>query len=138
MLFEDSVVIAASADHAFEVYADVECWPEWTASMTTVKRLDSGQFGIGSSARIKQPRLPEVVWTVTEFEPGRSFSWVARSPGVRSTGRHSVDSVGDRCIARLSVEQQGPVGLVIGVLTRRLTRRYLMLEAAGLKRVCEG
>jgi uncharacterized protein YndB with AHSA1/START domain len=137
MMFADSVVIAAPAAEVFEVYADVERWPEWTASMTTVRRLDSGQFGIGSAARIKQPRLPEVVWTVTDFQPGRSFTWVARSPGVLSTARHNVDNAEAGCLVRMSVQQQGPVGLLIGSLSRGLTKRYLALEAAGLKRLCE-
>ena len=34
---------------------------------------------------------------------------------------------------RQTIDQRGPIGVAVGVLTRRLTRRYLDLEAQGLK-----
>jgi hypothetical protein len=37
----------------------------------------------------------------------------------------------------LSVSYGGPLGVVVGWMLRGLTRRYLALEAAGLKRRCE-
>jgi len=37
----------------------------------------------------------------------------------------------------LSVEQSGILGSVVGLMTGRLTERYLTIEAAGLTRRCE-
>jgi len=34
----------------------------------------------------------------------------------------------------LSLTQHGPLGVLVGALTSRLTRRYLDLETSGLKR----
>jgi hypothetical protein len=34
---------------------------------------------------------------------------------------------------RQRIEQRGPLGALVGVMLRRLTRRYLELEAQGLK-----
>jgi uncharacterized membrane protein len=133
MRFEDSAVIAAPASTVWEVYSDVERWPEWTASVTSVELLDPGPLRVGSRARIRQPRLPVAEWTVTEIDEGRSFTWVARGPGVRTTGTHRVEPDGAGARATAILEQGGPLGPVVGFLTRGLTKRYLAMEAAGLK-----
>jgi uncharacterized protein YndB with AHSA1/START domain len=136
--FELSVEIAAAPEAVWAMWTDVERWPEWTASMTEVRRLDGGPFGVGSRARVRQPRLPTVVWEVTEAEPGRSFVWVARGPGAVTTAAHRLTPSGDgRVTATLGVRQSGPLGTVFGRLTAGLTRRYLRLEADGIKRRCE-
>jgi uncharacterized membrane protein len=133
MRFEDSAVIAAPASTVWEVYSDVEHWPEWTDSVTSVDLLAPGPLRVGSRARIRQPRLPVAEWTVTEFDDGKSFTWVARGPGVRTTGTHVVEPHGDGARATAILVQAGPLGPVVGFLTRGLTKRYLAMEAAGLK-----
>jgi uncharacterized protein YndB with AHSA1/START domain len=138
--FEASIEVAAPAEQVFEVYADVERWPEWTASVTTVERLDPGPFQVGSRARIKQPKLPVAVWEVTALQPGRSFTWIARGPGLLTTGTHEVAPLpggrGSRVLARL--DQDGIFGPLVAGLSKGLTNRYLNLELQGLKARCEG
>jgi uncharacterized membrane protein len=133
MRFEDSAVIAAPASTVWEVYSDVEHWPELTESVTSVELLDPGPLRVGSRARIRQPRLPVAEWTVTEIDPGRSFTWVARGPGVRTTGTHVVEPHDDGARATAILVQGGPLGPVVGLLTKGLTKRYLAMEIAGLK-----
>ena len=138
MRFEDSSVIAAPAATVWAIYSDVERWPDWTASVTSVELLDAGPLRVGSRARVRQPRLPVAEWTVTEIDEGRSFTWVARGPGVRTTGTHLVVPHGDGARATAILDQGGPLGPVVGFLTRGLTRRYLAMEATGLKARAEG
>ena len=139
MRFEATIDVAAPAERVFGVYTDVEHWPDWTASVTSVERLDQGPLRVGSRARIKQPRLPVTVWEVTGLVPGRSFTWVARGPGIVSTGSHAVSPMAgeDRVKVTASLEQAGPLGPFLGFLTRRLTDRYLDTEVRGIKAYCE-
>ena len=135
-----TVEIDAAPERVWDVMTDVETWPEWADTVTSVTRLDEGPLGLDSKARIEQPKLPPTEYTVTEFSPGRSFTWVATSPGVRVTARHDVEALPDGGTrVRLGVDQAGPLGTVMGRLFfKRLTERYLATEAAGLKTRCEG
>lgn len=134
------VQIDAPPEHVWEVLTDVERWPEWTETVTSVTRLDEGPLTTNARARVEQPKLPPTEYVVTELSPGQSFTWVATSPGVRVIARHDVESSprgGTR--VRLSVEQAGPLGKVMGRLFfKGLTDRYLAAEAAGLKARSEG
>jgi uncharacterized membrane protein len=138
MHFEAGIEIAASAQRVFDVYTDVERWPDWTSSVTRVERLDEGPLRLGSRARIRQPKLPVAVWEVTAIEPGRSFVWVARGPGLLTTGSHVVTSLAGNAVrVTASLDQDGIFGPLVGGLSRSLTQRYLELEVRGLKAHCE-
>jgi uncharacterized membrane protein len=137
MRFVRTVGIEAAPERVWEVMSDVEAWPSWTASVTSVRLLQPGPFAVGSRALVRQPRLPVATWRVTELVPGRRFVWVARGPGLRTTGRHEVMPDGDGSLVTLTLDQQGPLGGLVGRLTSNLTERYLGLEAEGLKRRSE-
>lgn len=132
-----AVDIDASAERVWAVMTNVEAWPQWTASVTEVRRLDAGRFGVGSRVRIKQPKFPPAVWTVEELVSGRSFTWAAGAPGFRSIGRHTVESTRTGSRATLELEQRGLVGELFGRFVAGTTDRYVRLEAAGLKRRSE-
>ena len=131
--------IEAPVDRVWEVLRDVERWPEWTSTVTSVRRLDDGPLAVGSRARIEQPRIPPTEYVVTELEPSRSFTWVATGPGVRTTARHLLEALGTGGTrVTLAVEQAGLLGAVMGRFYRRLTDRYLATEAEGIKARSEG
>jgi uncharacterized membrane protein len=125
--------IPAAADVVWAVMSDVARWPEWTASITSVERLDDGPFTVGSRAKVRQPGFPAVVWTVTELDEGRSFTWQARSPGVVSTGFHAVRAVPGGCEAELGLTQTGALAPLMRLLFGRRTRRFVQMEADGLR-----
>ena len=113
--------------------ADVQRWPEWTASVTSAQLLDARDFKSGSRVRIKQPKLPSVVWQVTGFDPGRSFEWRAGAPGLRSVARHIIEAADSGSRATLWIEQTGVMARLLNLFYRSLTQRYVRMEAEGLK-----
>ena len=88
---------------------------------------------MGKRFEIKQPRLPKLVWEVTALDEGRSWTWEQRSPGGRTVAVHEVSAQGARTRVRQRLDQQGPVGALVARLMRGTTKRYLELEAQGLK-----
>lgn len=137
MNFSVATEISASPDLVWRVISDIERWAEWTPTVTSIRRLDSGPLAVGSRARIRQPRLPPAEWRVTELEEGRGFTWVTGGPGAKVSARHWVDPFAGGSRATLSVAFAGPGGRFVGWLIRGLNERYLRLEAAGLKQRSE-
>ena len=132
-VFTTSRHIDAPAPEVWRVMADVVRWPEWTPTVDSVERLDEGPFGVGSRARVRQPRLPAATWRVSELVDGRSFTWEATGPGMRTVGRHEVVPDGTGSRVTLGIEQAGPVGAVAALVWRGLTRRYVEQEAESLE-----
>jgi len=133
MRFETTVAVDAAPGTVWAVLTDVESWPLLTASMTSVERLDPGPLHPGSRVRIRQPRLPVAEWTVTEVIEGRRFTWAASAVGVRTTAVHEVLPDGGSSRLRLALDQGGVLGDLAGRLAGRLIKRYVQMEAAGIK-----
>ena len=130
--FVTSRHIDAPTEPVWQVLFDVARWPEWLPTVDSVERLDDGPVQVGSRAEVRQPRLPRAVWEVTEVVEGRSFTWEATGPGMRTIGRHEVVPDGAGSLVTLGIEQIGPVGAVAALVWRRLTQRYIELEAQSL------
>ncbi len=134
MITESGVTIDAPASLVWEVFTDVERWPEWTASVTRLVALDGPGLAVGRRFRIKKPKLPTLVWEVTEVVLGVSWIWMQRSPGGSTIAQHEVmPTANGRTLVRQVLDQRGPIGALVARLMRKTTRRYLELEAQGLK-----
>lgn len=132
-----SVQIEAPPDCVWAVMSDIERWHEWTPTITSIRRTNAGPFRIGARARIHQPRLPPADWVVTALNEGRGFDWESRAPGVRVLARHVVEPGASGTRVTLSVQYSGLFGNILGRLTAGINRRYIALEADGLKRRAE-
>ena len=138
MITDSSVEIDAPASIVWDVFVDVERWSEWTASIERIVALDAPGIEVAKRFEIKQPRMPKLVWEVTAVEPGVSWTWRQHSFGATTFATHEVVAQeADRTLVRQRIDQRGPLGVTVGVLTRRLTKRYLELEAQGLKSCSE-
>jgi uncharacterized membrane protein len=134
MFTEDSIEIDAPAQLVWEVFSDVERWPEWTESVTSLVGLDGSNLAVGKRFSIKQPGMSKLTWKVTEIDPGLSWTWAQRAPGVAVTARHHVIAQPDgRTLVRQELEQRGMAGALVGRMMLKKTKRFLELEAQGLK-----
>ena len=134
--YTERVEVEAPAERVWSVMSDVERWHEWTASITSVD-LHGQPMGPGASATVRQPKLPTVDWTVTSYRPLEEFTWTSGGRGIRTVGRHLMRTQGTSVHVELAIEQRGPLAWLANLLLARLTRRYLRLEAAGLKQRSE-
>ena len=128
MEWTHSETIDAPADVVWQLTTDVEAWPTYMPTVTTVERLDEGPLRAGASARIKQPGQAAATWTVTELTPGSTFSWRSQRRGMAMVGGHRVEPEGPGSRSTLTLTMTGPLTPVLGRLLGPLMRRVLRTE----------
>ena len=131
--FVERVAIEAPPAGVWAVMADLEHWPEWTDSVSRIEALEWATTGIGSRFRVEQPKLKPAEFTTTEWSPGSGFTWVSRAPGIRSIATHRIEARGDGSEVTLALRFEGWLGPVVGLFAGGLVRRYMRMEAQGLK-----
>jgi uncharacterized membrane protein len=137
MKITNSIVIAAPAERVWQLTTDVANWPAITPTMQRVERLDEGPFGLGSTARIKQPGQTPAVWTVTRFDAGHEFAWQTTRMGVIMTGSHRVERDGDQTRNTLGLDMTGRGAGLMGLLFGGIMRKALQTENNGFKTSAE-
>jgi uncharacterized membrane protein len=133
MRFISSIDIDAPPSVVWEIWSDIERWPEWTASVSRVQPLEPGPLAVGLRARVEQPKLRPAEWRVTEVVPGRRFVWISSSPGLRATATHDVEPRGAGSRAISTITFAGPIGWLVGRVWGSLTQGYMDMEGEGLK-----
>jgi uncharacterized protein YndB with AHSA1/START domain len=134
MIFETAVDVDATPTAVWEVLADVEKWPEWTTTMTSLTIQGGKSLAAGSVVRVDQPKIGPNDYLVTEFVPGASFTWSATTLGMVQTAEHVVAARdGGGSTVRLTFRMSGPMSGLVGRMAGKTVREYLATEAAGLK-----
>ncbi len=136
--FETSLDIATQPERAWAVLADLERWPEWTASMTRLERLDPGALEAGKRVRVEQPKLQPAVFTITDWQPGHSFAWTMGGALLGAHSEHVLAPVAGGSRLELRLEYTGLLGPLVAMAYGGLTRRYMAMEAEGLRARAEG
>jgi len=137
--FQIETEINASAELVWATMRDVERWPEWAPTVTSVHLQTPPPLAVGSRVVIRQPKLPPALWRIVELDDSvRSFTWINSAPGVRVIAKHLVVPLGERSRVRLSLRFEGLLAGILGFATRKLNNRYLAMEAQGLKSRVEG
>jgi uncharacterized membrane protein len=135
---ETNIEINAPQEDVWQLISDIERWPEWNKSTIEASWLDGKTMGIGSRARIKQPRMPVLVWEVTELDAGSSFTWKTSSSGISTVALHRIRPLAaDRVSVTLRLQQSGVLAPILGVFTAPRAKRYVQMEADGLKQRAE-
>jgi uncharacterized protein YndB with AHSA1/START domain len=129
----DSIIINAPVEVVWSVTSDIERWPEWTPTITSVKRLDTDPLKPGSIARVSQPMQPASEWVVTEIIPGRVFSWETRRSGLHMIATHELSSEGSSTKNVLHLDARGALAIMLWPLLRYA----LAKENRALKQRCE-
>jgi uncharacterized membrane protein len=138
MRFEKSIEILAPQQRVWDVLSDVAAWPQRIETVDTVQLLTPAPITRGSRVRLKQPKLPEGTWDITVWDVPSYFEWTQKSGGMTVAAGHRVEAIGvDRARLTLTVEMRGPLAPIVGVFYRKLTDRYMTLEAEGMKRAAE-
>jgi hypothetical protein len=137
LVIRASASSAATPDRLWSLASDVERWGDRLPTVDAVRPLGSSPVGVGSKFEVRQPGLPKAVWQVTDWQQGRSFTWVSTSPGVRSTAVHAVHDDGDGSRLELSLEWTGPLAWVLERLIGRKAEGMVETEAVTFARLAE-
>jgi hypothetical protein len=97
----------ASPEAVFALWADVEGWPAWDASLVATT-LD-GPFAAGSTGTLHPQGMPEpIAFTITAVEEGRAFADETRLGPFVLRFRHRVDARGEGARIVVEIEAEGP------------------------------
>lgn len=89
--------IDAAAERVWEVFTDLDRWPEWGPSITGATA--DGPLGPGARGRVRTVVGVEVPFVITEWDEGRRWAW--RVAGIPATV-HTVEPLGDPAAERRS------------------------------------
>ena len=138
MRFEESIEIDAPPRRVWDVLSDLEAWPGRIDTVDVVELLTPAPLSQGGRVRLKQPKLPEGIWEITAWNAPSFFEWRQKSGGVRSVAGHRVEELErGRSRLRLSLDMQGLLVPIIGLVSRSLITRYMSTEAQGMKVAAE-
>lgn len=132
-----TIVDATPAD-VWRLLSDVATWPSWTPTMTSIRALGPGPLAVDARFRVEQPGLRPVVMEVTAVDPGRSFTWCAVQPGLRTEATHVVSAEGSHgARVELSFSLAGPLAALVWLRYGRMIRRFVETEAQCLRSAAE-
>ena len=138
MRFEKSIDIDASQQRVWDVLSQIEAWPQRIETVDNVEQLTPAPVTKGSQFRLRQPRLPEGTWEITVWEAPSYFEWIQKTTGATSVAGHRVETLPDgRSRLTLTLDMRGFLIPIVAVFYRKLTNRYMDLEAEGMKRAAE-
>jgi uncharacterized membrane protein len=138
MRFEKSIEVDAPQQRVWDALSALESWPQRIETVETVELLTPAPITEGSRVRLKQPKLPEGIWDITVWDAPSYFEWVQKTGGTMSVAGHRVEALGEgRSRLTLTLEMRGFLIPLIALFYKKLTNRYMDLEAEGMKRAAE-
>ena len=130
----------AAPDQVWEVISDLDAWPEVLPTVNRVERDDpAAPLGVGTAYYVEQPKLRRARWEVTEWKPGKAFTWTSSAPGLTMTATHEVSATpsgGTEIV--LGMHWSGLLSGLLGMLYGRMARDYMETEAATFAARAEG
>ena len=139
-IFSSVGEVNASAQSVWDVTVDVERLPELTPTMTSVVLVDPDvPLAVGSQARIRQPGMRELTWTVSTFDEPNEFVWSTKVMGVTMVATHLVERLSDEtCRQTLTVAlSSGWRARLMGAVAGRKLQAALETESSGIAAAAE-
>lgn len=126
----------ASPADVWALWADPDRWGDWNRDIDRAE-ID-GPFAVGSTARIRFRRGPQLRFAITALEHERRFTDETVLPGARMAHEHRVEPEGEgvRISNRISID--GPAAPFYGALMGRRIRASLPEFVESERRLAEG
>ncbi|WP_052304893.1 SRPBCC family protein [Stackebrandtia nassauensis] len=139
MFHHVTLAVKAPVDLVWRTIADLEDWPKWTPTVTSVKPSHQDGLRVGDTAEVVQPKQRDRVWTITEVKEGESFTWKASDPGgLRLSADHIAKPGPDgTTVVELTFDLAGPTAFLAKLLAGATIRKFVDTEAKSLKEWCE-
>ena len=135
---ERTIDINAPIQSIWDITLDIERWPEWTASMKSIRKRQSGPISIGSVAQVEPNGGVASDWTVSELQAPNLFAWETRVRGVRVVGRHRMQETPGGTRMTLELDYSGLLARLFNFQIRRTFVHNLEVESQGMKKFAEG
>jgi hypothetical protein len=137
MRVEHTIHINADLSSVWKVTENIESWPEWTPTVTSVKKITEGPLKVGSQIKLKQPGQAESLWQITKFVPNATFQWESKRAGLQFVATHELSQETDGIYNALQVDVEGFFGVLLWPILKGAIRKALIKENNGLKKRCE-
>lgn len=111
--YEYSLETSVPTDALWARWADITAWPSWNAGVAAIE-ID-GEFAAGTTFRMTLPDGSVLPMTLTELDPGQSFTDVLDGGDFEVRTVHSLEALPDgrtRIVYRTEIT--GPAADVVG------------------------
>lgn len=131
----DDIVINASPERIFALYADVEKWREWDSSVAASSI--SGPFCAGTAGTLQPRKGVKAKILLTAVEDGRSFTVQSTLPLCTMTFEHELTPVQNATRVVHRVTFDGPLSFFFRWVIGNQLRKELPRMLLGLKHAAE-
>jgi hypothetical protein len=85
--------VPVSVEEAWAALADVQSWPAWAPHIVDVRVTPPGAVTAGTAGRFRLRPAGRSRFTMTEFDPPRSWTWSGRVMGVTIDYEHRFEPI---------------------------------------------
>lgn len=133
---EASLETSAPSDRVWQVWSDVDHWPEWNPDMKA-SHLD-GPLKLGQTGNIDTRSGGKHDVLVTQFEPGRSFELESTAlPGTKMAIRATITPSGSGSRITQGFEPRGLLAPIVGPMMGGAILKTFNSVLGGLKQRVE-
>lgn len=136
--FRNTTHIKAPVETLWNLVVDVERWPDFLPTMGRVEIQNERLLAPGSRVLIKQPLLPENVWTVLALDRPHLFRWRTGRGWLALIATHQLEPIGDtESLQTLTLEIEGRLAWVAALAAGWALHLALWLENRGFRERAE-